>query len=89
MLTRRFAPALTLSILLAVAAAYAQKPRPKTQEVFAPYWTSEPGWDTELQLKNNLSAASLTVTPVLCLNSGQEIPLDASLYPRMPLNPCG
>jgi hypothetical protein len=26
----------------------------KPQEVFAPYWTSEPGWDTELQLKTIL-----------------------------------
>ena len=46
------------------------------QEVVAPYWTSEPGWETELQLKNNLSNGPLTVTPVLRLSSGQEIPLD-------------
>jgi len=45
-------------------------------EQHAPYWSSEPGWDTELQLKNNLAAASLTVTPVLRLASGQEIALD-------------
>ncbi len=51
-------------------------PQAKPQEVFAPYWTSEPGWDTELQLKNNLSAAPLTVTPVLRLAPGEEIPLD-------------
>jgi hypothetical protein len=51
-------------------------PRAAAQEVFAPYWTSEPGWDTELQLKNNLSSGQLTVTPVLRLASGEEISLD-------------
>lgn len=40
-------------------------PGPKAQEQFAPYWTSEPGWHTELQLRNNLAAQSLTVIPVL------------------------
>jgi hypothetical protein len=55
-------------------AAWAATPAP--QEVFAPYWTSEPGWETELQLKNNLTTGPLTVTPVLRLSSGQEIPLD-------------
>lgn len=55
-------------------AAWAATPAP--QEVFAPYWTSEPGCETELQLKNNLTAGPLTVTPVLRLSSGQEIPLD-------------
>ena len=29
----------------------------KAQEVFAAYWTSEPGWDTELQMKNSLATA--------------------------------
>ncbi len=48
----------------------------KAQEVFAAYWTSEPGWDTELQMKNSLSTAPLTVTPVLRLASGEEILLD-------------
>lgn len=44
--------------------------------MFASYWTSEPGWDTELQIKNNLASGSLTVTPVLRLSSAQEISLD-------------
>jgi hypothetical protein len=58
-----------------------QKQSAAPQEVFAPYWTSEPGWDTELQMKNNLSAAPLTVTPVLRLSSGEEIPLDPVTIP--------
>ncbi len=53
----------------------------KAFEQHAAYWSSEPGWDTELQLKNNLAAASLTVTPVLRLVSGQEIPLDPLTIP--------
>ena len=66
---------LPLAFLVASIANAAQ-PEIKSQEVFAPYWTSEPGWDTELQLKNNLAAGSLTVTPVLRLSSSQEIALD-------------
>jgi hypothetical protein len=49
---------------------------PKLQEVVAPFWTAEPAWETELQLKNNLASGSLSVTPVLRLASGREIPLD-------------
>lgn len=65
----------------AASTAYAEKPVRKPQESFAPYWTSEPGWDTELQLKNNLASGLLTVTPVLRLASGEEIPLDAVTIP--------
>jgi hypothetical protein len=72
MLNRRH----VLFLVLAVAFAQAAQPTPKTQESFAPYWTAEPGWETELQLRNNLIVGSLTVTPVLRLANGQEIPLD-------------
>lgn len=73
---------LVLLFLLSATVAYAGgRPSPKPQESFAPYWTSEPGWDTELQLKNNLSSAPLTVTPVLRLASGEEIPLDEVTIP--------
>ncbi len=54
--TRRRISLLTLVATVAVSVAYAQKLAPKPQESFAPYWTSEPGWDTELQLKNNLAS---------------------------------
>src|ERR1700689_3428590 len=72
---------LTLVTTVAVSAAYAQKRSPKPQEVFAPYWTSEPGWDTELQLKNNLASGPLTVTPFLRVASGEEIALDPVTVP--------
>jgi len=63
------------------SAAYGVQPTPRPQEVFAPYWTSEPGWTTELQLRNNLTSGSLTVTPVLRVASGQEIPFDPVAIP--------
>jgi hypothetical protein len=52
-------------------------PQSVPQEVFAPYWTAEPGWHTEFQLRNNIVSAPLIVTPVLRLASGQEYPLTA------------
>ncbi len=72
---------LTIVAVLGASAAYAEKPVRKPQESFAPYWTSEPGWDTELQLKNNLASGPLTVTPVLRVASGEEIPLDPVTIP--------
>jgi hypothetical protein len=53
----------------------------KAVELHATYWSSEPGWDTELQLRNNLPAEPLAVTPVLRLPSGREIPLTAVTIP--------
>jgi hypothetical protein len=79
--TSRRALLLALVAILAVSAAYAEKPVRKPQEVFAPFWSSEPGWDTELQLKNNLTSGPLTVTPVLRLASGEEVPLDPLTIP--------
>jgi hypothetical protein len=67
---------LALVAITAVSTAFAAKPSAKPQEVFAPYWSSDPGWETELQLKNNLPSESLTVTPVLRLASGEEIALN-------------
>lgn len=65
----------------AVRHGYAAQPLSKPQESYAPYWTSEPGWTTELELKNNLLKAPLTVTPVLRLASGKEIALDPVTIP--------
>lgn len=62
-----------LFCLLFANPAFSAQPVPKPQESYAPYWTSEPGWTTELQLKNNLFSAPLTVTPVLRTVSGKEI----------------
>jgi hypothetical protein len=45
-------------------------------EQIVPYWTAEGGWHTELQLRNNLTSDSLTVTPVLRSADGAEIALN-------------
>ena len=31
---------------------------PKAQELFLPYWTVEPGWSTELEVRNNEPGAN-------------------------------
>src|SRR4051812_43759023 len=41
------------------------------------YWTTETGWKSELQLRNNLAAQELTVTPALRLPDGSETTLSA------------
>jgi hypothetical protein len=50
---------------------------PADQEQFIVYWTSETGWKSELQLRNNLAAQDLTVTPALRLPDGSETSLAA------------
>jgi hypothetical protein len=45
----------------------------KNLEQFAVYWTDEPGWHSELQLRNNLSGQGLTVTPYLRSADGTEV----------------
>jgi hypothetical protein len=44
------------------------------QEQFLSYWTSETGWHSDLQLRNN-SLQDLAVTPVLRRSDGTEVPL--------------
>ena len=68
-------------LLLCAAITCAAQSTPKPQESFAPYWTAEPGWETEIQLRNNLAAGQLTVTPVLRSSEGKEITLDPVVIP--------
>lgn len=42
------------------------------QEQFLPYWTTEPGWASEIQLRNDQAGQDLTVTPVLRSSNGAE-----------------
>jgi hypothetical protein len=39
------------------------------------YWTTEPGWRTELQLRNNLESGQLIVTPAVRMPDGTETAL--------------
>jgi hypothetical protein len=49
---------------------------PSPQSVSAAYWTLEPGWNTDLEMRNNLRSRELTITPVLRSATGQELSLD-------------
>ena len=58
------------------------KPFAHSQEVrafeqYLVYWTTEPGWRTELQLRNNLELGELSVTPALRTADGTETALPA------------
>jgi hypothetical protein len=50
-------------------------PEVKAFEQYIVYWTAEPGWRTELQLRNNRVSADLTVTPALRTAGGTETEL--------------
>src|SRR5581483_7238205 len=71
--------AVDMTSLLAKAKESTRKPTP--HELMAPYWCLEPGWHTELQLRNNLLKSDLTVTPVLRLATGQEFKLSPVTIP--------
>lgn len=47
------------------------------QQQFLPYWTTETGWQTQLELRNNQAAGALVVTPVLRATNGTETALDS------------
>ena len=48
-------------------------PPPATdQEQFLPYWSTEPGWASEIQLRNDQVSRDLTITPVLRSSNGAE-----------------
>jgi hypothetical protein len=104
--------ALMLLILFLPQAALAQsspdlstapqaRPAPPSvdQEQIIAYWTTETGWHSELQLRNNQVGRDLTVTPALRLANGAEtsltpvtvkpqevkaIDLDAAIPPSAP-----
>jgi hypothetical protein len=53
----------------------AKPPQPVDQEQFISYWTTEPGWNTELLLRNNLESSDLTVAPAVRTAAGVETAL--------------
>ncbi len=81
----RMAPHLvvTASLLsLSVHLLWAQSAPPKNLQVsafeqYVVYWTTEPGWRTELQLRNNLESADLVVDPAVRTPEGVEAALPA------------
>jgi hypothetical protein len=57
---------------------------PSNQEIVAPYWTLEPGWNSTLEVRNNQAKSDLEVTPVLRIFDGTEVTL-----PSVTLHPDG
>jgi hypothetical protein len=66
-----------ISILATDAQTPAPAPPPPAadQQQFVSYWTTETGWRTELQLRNNQVGSVLTVTPFLRAVDGTETAL--------------
>lgn len=54
---------------------------PKDFEQYGVYWTEEPGWHTDFQLRNNLASQELVVTPALRFSDGAELKLSAVTIP--------
>jgi hypothetical protein len=52
-------------------------PQPSDYEQLVGYWTTETGWHSELQLRNNLASQDLTVVPALRSADGMETQLSA------------
>jgi hypothetical protein len=53
------------------------------QEQFVAYWTLEGGWGSELQLRNNMVAADLIITPALRSPDGAETALSpVTVHPQ-------
>ena len=66
---------LLCSTLLHAQSAPARHSEISAYEQYVAYWTTEPGWRTELQLRNNLDPGELTVTPALRTADGTETAL--------------
>jgi hypothetical protein len=76
MISRSFAFALL--VVICTLRALAQSPTPPEaadNEQFVAYWTTETGWHSELQLRNNRTNGDLVVTPALRLSDGAETAL--------------
>jgi hypothetical protein len=84
---RYFLSLAALTAILSTASAQTPSGPPKLPPHFSPppeladqeqivaYWTTETGWKSELQLRNNQVGQDLTVTPVLRIADGAETPL--------------
>ena len=66
---------LLCSTLLHAQSAPARHSEISAYEQYVAYWTTEPGWRTELQLRNNLDPGELTVAPALRTADGTETAL--------------
>ena len=56
--------------------------KPVQHESYVAYWTLEAGWNTRLEIRNNVPWHDLSVTPVLRTAAGTE-----SLFPSVTISP--
>jgi hypothetical protein len=66
-----------LPLLFSIRGSAQTVPAAKHFEQYVVYWTTEPGWRTELQLRNNLESSDLTVAPAVRTADGVETALPA------------
>jgi hypothetical protein len=52
-----------------------------SQELVIAYWITEPGWDTQLEVGNNLASETVSVSPLLRVHTGDSIALPAITLP--------
>ena len=63
--------------------SHSSTPRlPSQHEVVAPFWSTEPGWNTLLEISNNLTRQDLVVNPVLRTAMGSAIALPPLTVPH-------
>src|SRR3954466_15088893 len=77
-----FRPLLLVALVFLTPAVLAQTPTELDgrdeggmHELYAAYWTNEPGWNSELQIRNNSTKGAIEVSPILRLHDGRSIPL--------------
>lgn len=70
-------PSASLALVLMSTSLFAaHTPRPiAPQEVFVPFWSVQPGWHTELMIRNN-NPRAMTVVPALRSRTGAETALE-------------
>jgi hypothetical protein len=70
-------PCISLALLFLSSLLFAAHTPPPAvpQEVFAPFWSVQPGWQTELMIGNN-TGSKITVVPVLRSRAGVETKLE-------------
>lgn len=66
-------------VVMSASLFAAHTPRPAApQEVFAPFWSVQPGWHTELMIRNN-TGTKMTVVPFLRSRTGVETALEPAV----------
>src|ERR1700730_4422113 len=60
----------------------APQPASADQEQFISYWTTETGWRSELELRDNTATSDLTVTPLRTPNGVETSLAPVTIHPQ-------